>query len=158
MMKVMKLPKFYSELSPELTFDWTALVFDNRELSPRTHARVLNLGHIARLACCKAEQKGQDHITVRDGGDVANAYHYPALTDGVVAIALRDERVVVVIAERLPANKVTHGGVLAQCLGEHARPFADGRYSEARRLRARQEIIERARGWAREYAGEPVPA
>jgi hypothetical protein len=137
---------------------WKAIVFDNRELTPRTYARVLDIAYLARVACDEAIHRNRDYIVVRDGGDVANAYHYPALTDGVVAVALRDERIVVLVAERLPANKVTHGGVLAHCLGEHARPFADGRYSEARRLRARQEIIERARGWAREYASEPVPA
>lgn len=50
------------------------------------------------------------------GGSVRNSYGYPAKTEGAVAVGLPDGRGYVCV-DRLPANKVTLGGVFRTITG-----------------------------------------
>jgi len=83
-------------------------------------------------------------IVVTHGGDVQGAYGYPAETEAIVTVAFPSGDVVQ-WGCRLRANGVTHGGILAECLGDWARPYADGRYSETMCEKARELIIKSAR-------------
>lgn len=83
-------------------------------------------------------------IQIAHGGDVAGSYGYPAQTEAIVTVAFPNGDVVQ-WGCRLRANGVTHGGILAACLGEWARPFGDDRFGEARRQEARELIITAAR-------------
>lgn len=81
------------------------------------------------------------------GGDVSNNYDYPAATEGVAMIAIREGRKVTMIAgaARVPANKVTDAGVIAAALGEWARPLADRRYGKDTTAAAWREARRRLR-------------
>lgn len=90
------------------------------------------------------QAKKDPFIGVTHGGDVAGSYGYPADTEGLVTVAFPNGDVVQ-WGCRLRANGVTHGGVLATCLGEWARPYADTRFGEAKRQKARELILKSAR-------------
>jgi hypothetical protein len=83
-------------------------------------------------------------IEIDHGGDVAGSYGYPAQTEAIVTVAFPNGDVVQ-WGCRLRANAVTHGGILATCLGNWARAFGDDRFGEARREEVRELIIEVAR-------------
>lgn len=90
---------------------------------------------------------GAIECSISHGGSVANAYDYPAATEGVAMIALREGRKVTMIAgaARVPANKVTDAGVIAAALGEWARPLADRRYGKDTTAAAWREARRRLR-------------
>ena len=74
---------------------------------------------------------------VAHGGAVCNSYGYPAETEGALAVA-RTDGSVVVYRVRLPANKVTTGGVLRAIASYHGViaaelliPRFDSRYSSS---------------------------
>ena len=92
----------------ETTKTTSRIVFDERPLSPRTWARVINLDGF--------KLDDDKRVTAMHGGTVANAYKYPADTDAVLIIRLEDGREVVA-ASRIPANQATHVGAAKRGIG-----------------------------------------
>lgn len=110
----------------------------------RLRVRRVNETRIAEQAAQTAAKNGRPSIKASDGGDVANCYGYPAETEGIVAVAL-DAETVVVFGARLPANKVTLSGVAGAACNS-AWPLFDGRVTDHEwRRTARRETINRAR-------------
>lgn len=102
--------------------------------NPRRRTRRVDADDLAHRVAWRAIVQGRAYA-VDHGGTVANAYSYPAVTDGVLAIArLEGDRVrCAVLAGELPAKKVTAAGVAA--LWGHRQAF-DERYSESNRKAA----------------------
>jgi hypothetical protein len=69
---------------------------------------------------------------------------HPAQTEGVVAVAL-DGDTVVMFADWFPANKITCAGVVAGAVGERARPLKDYRFSKEKKDEARAYVLDEAR-------------
>jgi hypothetical protein len=82
-------------------------------------------------------------VAITTGGDVPGNYGFPATTEALVTVAFPNGDVSQ-WGCRIRANAVTHSGILAACLGEWARPYADPRYGDKKRLRARELIIKSA--------------
>ncbi len=116
-------------------------------VATRLRVRMVYPDYAARMACDLAAKSGRPEIIVRHGGGVANCYGWPADTEGVVAVAL-SPCMAVVWHVRLPANKVTHSGVLAVALGSDARALDDARYGQAARDAAYRYAVEQAREFA----------
>lgn len=121
------------------------VISDHRSLRIRVR-RVPTDWHAERAAEQAAENDGRG-ISVGHGGSVANCYGYYADTEGCVAVAVTidGELHVAIYANQLAANKVTHSGVLARCLGEYARPCADERFSAQRKAEAEKMVYLLAR-------------
>lgn len=107
------------------------------ESSPRARTRRIN------VAAPAARALSSGMITVAHGGSVANSYGYPAWTQGVVVVPVSDTCVVAWTVE-LPANKVTHSGVLARCIGDHVRAVLDVRYGDDATEQARWYVLSEA--------------
>lgn len=89
----------------------------------------------------EAREKGRPITYVSHGGGVANAYKYPAETEGRVEVAFPDGAAVTWLTT-LPANKVTLSGVLSSCGLDHR--ACDARYSAANQADGWQAIREAA--------------
>jgi hypothetical protein len=116
-------------------------IIDQRNLTPKTYARTVNIDSFATDAINLAIKNQKPTVEVTHGGTVANSYKYKAFTDAVVAVAWPDGRCLV-SAKRIPANKATLSGVLAATFGEWARPYRDYRFD--RTDLAKQMIVEYA--------------
>lgn len=109
------------------------LVVDD-ERSSRRRVRTLSLERVVTQAVAEVTRDGRPAVFAHHGGTVPNNYGYPAVTDGVVVVAIpHDGKVYAkVVAVNLPANKATASGVAAHC--GFRRGMFDGRYGwEARR-------------------------
>lgn len=104
----------------------------------RLRVRYCSASSAAADARAKALETGKWRAVCRNGGDVCNTYGYRAETEGVLAIASPTGRVVV-FHVRLPANKVTAGGVAGACWSV-ARPLFDSRYGAGSRADAWKDI------------------
>ena len=102
-------------------------IIDQRYLGKAT-ARTIDLDYMGDEAKRIAIHSSKTHVNVQIGGTVANCYGYPAKTDAAVAVAWPDGRVLV-MAQRISANKATLSGALASLLGDWARPFRDYRFT-----------------------------
>lgn len=85
-----------------------------------------------------AAKEGKVIICVNHGGSVANAYKYPAKTEGVVTVAWPDGSVWQDMA-LLPANKVTLSGVFATITG--FRGLFDNRFSAEKKKSVRTQFL-----------------
>lgn len=86
----------------------------------------------------RAARTGRPAIHVSHGGSVANAYRYPAETEGRVEVAFPDGGAVTWLTT-LPANKVTLSGVLSSCALDHR--ACDARYSATNRDAGWKSIV-----------------
>lgn len=116
--------------------------------NPNRRTRLVSTDAAAADAAAKAMCLGAAFVC-RNGGGVANAYKYPAVTDGVLAAAVYDpaaNRVVIrLFAGELPANKVTPRGVCAM----HGFPdLLDGRVSATRQAAAAAALFATVTGAA----------
>lgn len=92
------------------------LVVDD-ERSSRRRVRTLDLERVVSQAVAEVALDGRPAVFAHHGGTVPNNYGYPAVTDGVVVVAIpHDGKVYTkVVAINLPANKATASGVAASC-------------------------------------------
>lgn len=86
----------------------------------------------------RAKEKGCEVVRSTHGGSVANAYAYPADTEGMIAVGFPDGSGWAEVV-RLPANKVSHAGVFKHVWGEHG--LFDRRFSEKRKKEVRAEFV-----------------
>lgn len=114
------------------------LLFDSGR---RLRVRQVDEHHVADYVLTASHVLGAPEVYVHHGGGVANAYNYPAVTEGIVSVGFPDGSLVQWGA-RLSANKVTNSGVLFACLGSWARPYGDLRFDIEAQAEARRKIIE----------------
>ena len=114
-------------------------VEDLDEHSRRLQVRRVDAESLGLEALKEANEKGKTIIKVAHGGGVANKYGYPAETEGAVAVAYPTGEHWVGFA-RLPANKVTYGGVFEKVTGR--RGLFDDRFSQEAQAKVRKEFLE----------------
>lgn len=85
-----------------------------------------------------AKESGKTIILADHGGSVANAYGFPAETEGCVAVATPEGQTWCRVV-RLPANKVTLGGVFFAVTG--FRGLFDNRFSTAKKAEVRRKFL-----------------
>lgn len=128
--------------------------YDARRSGRKT--RIVSDSILRETALAAAVSKAGRSWKCRIGGTVANAYKYPASTDAVVCVALCIGREIVVVmwATEIAANKATHGGAMAACVGGACRALCDARYGADATAAARDALYAAAR----EEAGAEVEA
>ena len=110
----------------------------------RLKVRKVDEAEVVSRAIRRANETNKPVFELAHGGSVGNSYHWPAETEGCVALAT-PEGVVWCRTVRLPANKVTLGGVFAKATGVRG-PF-DARFSKRnQRLllnEAKRKVLEK---------------
>ncbi len=104
----------------------------------RLRVRRVNEKSILNSVIAAAEAEGRPKIHATHGGGVANSYGYPADTEGVVAVGFPDGSGWVKVA-RLPANKVSLGGVFRRCTGFSG--LFDDRFSKKTKAEVRRAFL-----------------
>lgn len=109
--------------------------------------RVRRVDEKAVIGCARADARtsGKPVIQVGHGGDVANAYKWPAETETILVVAFPNGDVWGEV-NRVPANKVTLAGAAEAAIPE-ARPLFDGRYGKAKKDKARGQVLAAVREW-----------
>jgi hypothetical protein len=105
----------------------------------RLSVRSVDVRSCLEDALANAKKRGRTVAHAYHGGNVANAYNYPADTEALVVIAAPDGRITAETG-RLPANKVTESGVAACCLGDWARPYFDDRFGPVAKRNAYHKL------------------
>lgn len=98
----------------------------------------------------KAAETGQPRWRVADGGGVCNSYGYPAQTEAITEVVFPPHprtgiQLGILYLAQMPANKCTHSGAIAHCVGHRYRPLTDARYGDAATQVAQQALFCRAR-------------
>jgi hypothetical protein len=107
----------------------------------RLRVRRVNEADAITYVTKTAAETGKPHLRAAHGGSVANAYNYPASTEGCVAVGFPDGSYWCYVT-RLPANKVTLSGVFAAATG--IRGAFDRRFSKHKRQFAVAMAIDSA--------------
>lgn len=104
------------------------LVVDD-ERSSRRRVRTLSLERVVSQAVAEVARDGRPAVFAHHGGTVPNNYGYPAVTDGIVVVAIPHNGAVYAkaVAVNVSANKATAAGVAASC--GFRRAMFDRRYS-----------------------------
>lgn len=118
------------------------------ERTGKIRVRSVNTDSLVReVAEDAAKSKHGRAYIVQHGGTVCNSYGYPAATEAVVVVAIRDESGevnVAVYATQIRANKATLGGVMSNCLGYAFAPVCDDRFSVTARKAATKALYKKA--------------